>query len=358
MSYTVPTLQESLERARNALRSELPGTDPNVWPNTNYVFAKVWGGLVWELYKFIEWVKRQRFAHSADGDQLDEHGAEYGLTRNPATPAVGTVDIVGTGSHVIAAGTKLERIDGAVFSTLAELTLNSNGSGSVTVQADATGPDSNTVAGTVLTPQEDDADIITVTVDTDGLGAGANTEDDESFRGRILLRKRYPPHGGAIHDYLFWGLSISGVTKVWAESNAYGPGTVGVWFMAHDNGTSNGIPSASLVTSVSDYIESVKPATARVTTLAPTAEAVDIEINLPSDLGPEYATLIDNELTDLFRRAVHVSTPNKPFTLQPNLIWQAVARATGDSRHKVQLPAADITAPTSSIFTKGNVCYV
>lgn len=357
MSFTTPTLSEAVKQARANLRAELPGTDANVWPNTNYVYAKVWGGLQFELFQYLSWISRQRFATTADADMLDEHGAQFGLARNPATYANGEVNITGTAGYTISEGTILETADGIQFETLRAVTLDAGGSGTVDVQAIVTGPSSNVIATTSLTPAETDASITSVAVDDIGLGGGANIEADESYRARILLRLRYPPHGGAAHDYVFWSLKITGVTRVWVDPLAYGPGTVGVWFMADDT-TANGIPNATMVGDVATYIESQKPVTARVTVAAPVAGTTDIKISGLGVISTDRKTLIENELKDLFRRAVQVSTPSTPFTLNKNLIWQAVARAMGSSSHTVSIPVEDVTYATGIIPVLGDICYL
>lgn len=355
MTFTVPTLQEALENARARMRAELPGTDAAVWPNTNYVYSKVWAGMQWELYQYLSWISRQKFATTADGDQLDAHGAQFNLSRNAAQSASGTVSLTGTASYSVPSGTLLERSDGVQFEIVSDTVFNASGSATATVRAVEVGTDGNTVGSASLTTVED-ANITAATVGTDGLGGGAEIEDDESYRARILLRMRYPPHGGAAHDYVFWALSISGVTRVWVDSNPYGPGTVGVWFMT-DNSTTDGIPSATSVSEVTAYIESQRPVTANVSVAAPTAATIDVTINGIGVPSLDTQALIENELKDVFRRAVQVSMPNSLFTLRANLLWQAIARATGDSTHTVRIPASDISITAGYVPVLGDVCY-
>lgn len=357
MGFQTPTLQQAIDATRANMRAELPGTDANVWPNTNYVYAKILGGLKWELYQYIQWVSRQKFVTTADADQLDQHGSQFGLARNPATYAGGAVNITGTPAHTIGANTLMQTADGVVFRTLSAVTLDAGGAGEVEVEADLTGPQSNVAANTQLTLISADADVAGITVDEIGLGGGANAEGDESYRARILLRLRYPPHGGAAHDYVFWALKITGVTRVWVDATAYGPGTVAVWFMADDT-FANGVPDATMVNSVAAYIESQRPVTARVTVAAPIAAATDITVKGVGTPSQEQQDQIAAELKDLFRRAVQVSTVSAPYTLSRNLLWQAVARATGSSAHTIQLPVADTLLPAGYIPTLGKICLL
>lgn len=358
MPFNVPTLEQAVQRARARLRAEMPGTDAAIFPNTEYVEAKVRGGDAWELYQFLAWISRQRFATTADGDMLDAHAGQYGLTRNAATQAHGKVAIHGTPGHFVATGALVERSDGVAFATLDDLVLSSSGSGVVAVQAVATGPGSNTVGGAELEPDVGGSDITRIVVEPDGIGGGADIEDDESFRARLLLRLRYPPHGGAAHDYVFWALSISGISRVWVDPLAYGPGTVGVWVMAEGNGTAHGLPSPTNVQDVQDYIDSVKPVTARAIVQAPIPAVIDVRVQGVSGVTPALDQAVRTELADVFRRQVQVSMPGAPFALRANLLWQAVARATRDSAHTIGLPAGDLAMPPGYIPVLGTVCYV
>lgn len=357
MPFTIPTLEQALARARERMRAELPGTDAAIWPNTNYVYSKVWAGEAWELYHYLSWISRQRFATTADGDMLDAHGAQFNLARKSAAPARGYADITGTALTTILEGTQFARSDGALFELKITITLDSNGDGRMLLEAVDDGAAGNTVGGTELTPVVDNANIATVAVDEDGLGGGAATENDDSYRARILHRMRYPPHGGAAHDYVFWSLEIAGVTRVWVDPLAWGPGTVGVWFMADDNGSAYGLPSVSLVADVDAYIQTQRPVTARVVVAAPQPAEIDVFIAGLGTPSQDTQTRIEGELKDVFRRSVQVSMPNAPFVLRNNVLWQAVARATGDSVHNITTPQGDVSLGPGVIPVLRSICY-
>lgn len=358
MAFAIPTLQETLQRARDRMRAELPGTDASVWPNVNAVLAKVMAGEVWELYKFVEWVAKQRFATTADGDGLDAHARVYGLTRNPASAATGTVTIYGTALTPIAAGTIIERSDGVEFSVDVSLTIGVSGAVTAAVTAVVTGTASNTLGGAPLTLQSASLAVSSLIVTAPGIGGGADSESDESLRARVLLRLRYPPHGGAAHDYVFWALAISGISRVWVDPLAYGPGTVGVWIMADDNGTPDGLPSAIDVANVQAYADANKPVTARCLVRAPHAAPVAITIAGITSPSSTLQLAITAELRDVFRRQVQVAMPRTPFTFRVHLLWQAIARATQDSAHTVTIPASDLVIPAGYIPTLGSICYI
>lgn len=358
MSYPVPTLAEAVQRARERNRAELPGTDAAIWPNTQAVAAKVLGGEAFELYGFLQWIARQKFATSADGDMLDAIGEQYGVGRRPATYAAGHLTVTGTPLYTLTQGQRLARADDLEYIVDADTAIGPSGQASVPVTAAATGPDYNLEAAAALTLTRTTDEVTAIVTDANGIGGGFDTEDHESYRARILFRLRYPPHGGAVHDYVAWALSIPGVTRVWVDALAYGPGTVGVWFVCDNNGSAYGIPRGTDVEAVQDFINAVKPVTARVLVRAP--EPAPIAVRLSGITNPTTALQgrIKVELLDVLRRDGQCSMPNAPFTLRPNLLWQAVARATGDAVHAVDVPALPVLMPVGYLPVLGAICYV
>ena len=357
MTYTVPSLDSVWTQARNRMRAEMPGTDASIFPSTNYVISKTMAGEVWELYQFLDWIRRQRFATTADGDQLDAFGSVYSLTRNAATAAVGNIVISATPLTTITKGSVYQRSDGISFVTTEDAVVGPSGSQPVTVVCSTIGAIGNTLDGVLLTPIIANSAVVSVVTGPSGIGAGAEVEGDASYRARLLARIRNPPQGGAASDYVEWALSIPGITRVWVDPTVYGPGTVGVWIMSDGAGT-NGIPNATLISDVIAYISAKRPVTARVFVLAPKPASIDIAIDgiLPLATTAMQAAILA-EITDVFRRVVQVSTPHAPYTFPANLIWQAVARATGQSSHTLRLPVAETAIPVGFVPTLGNIYY-
>lgn len=354
MSWSVPTLEKLLDQAIRRHRAELPGTDAYLWPNTEHVFLKTVAGLVHLNFEYLDWIKRQRFAHEADGDELPAHGKAWNIARNPASAAHGSIIITGTPGTTVGAGTIVQRSDAVQFATAAAVVIPAGGATDVAVTAVVAGAAGNTDALTILTLAAPIAGVDEITVDSVGLGGGADIEDLEAYRSRILFRQWNEPMGGNEADYVRWAFDVSGVTRVWAEALAFGPGTVGVWFMT-DGSTANGIPGPVAVADVLAHLQSRRPSTARLVVKAPLEAKLDINIQgiRPTDAMQDK---ISAEIDDVFRRRVAPSTPLAPFTFTSAAIWQAVARVTGDVTHRVALPA-DVTLPTGYIPVKGTICY-
>ncbi|WP_296201452.1 baseplate J/gp47 family protein [uncultured Hyphomicrobium sp.] len=357
MSYTIPTLEGLVRQGQQRHRAELPGTDAFLWPNTEHVFLKAVAGLVHLNFQYLEWIKRQRFATEADGDELDNHGKPYGMTRNAATAAHGEVILTGTVGATLPSGTKVSRSDGSLFSLRDTVTIRADGTATAYIIADVPGAEGNTTTFAELAMTEATGNITNAEVGPGGIGGGSDVEDDESFRARLLFRLRNPPRGGAAHDYVAWALAISGVTRVWVDPMAYGPGTVGVWFMT-DGATESGIPNAVAVGDVRAYIEAHRPVTARPIINAPLPAPLDVCIaglGTPSEAVRE---MIETEIKDVFRRRVEVSLPSAPYTCSTNLFWQAVARVTGSSTHRITKPSADVKLLPGYVPVLGSICYI
>jgi uncharacterized phage protein gp47/JayE len=209
-------------------------------------------------------------------------------------------------------------------------------------------------------------------VDGNGLTLGADLEDIESFRARILFRKRNPPHGGAPADYVMWAGEVAGVSfyldrpTVFVERQWQGPGTIRVFPLMYDL-YANGIPQSGDITRVQDFIETVAPAGAAVTVAAPSPISVDVTIAGLSPNTTDVQNAILAELQDAFVRNTRPAGSDSafgsmpylasPFSFSRSWIWQAVANATGEDRAIVTSPSVDIALASGQMAVLGNVTF-
>ena len=351
MDFAIPSLSDLVRRTREAFRSNLPATDPFLWPNSVYVSAKVIGERVWEAFHRLDYVKRQAFVLTATGESLRLHAQGFGVTpfsEEFATGEVGGVGaVVGT---VIPDSTQFIRSDGETFTSVGDVTVSGNGTFTTRVVADTSGVIGNTEAGARLTLGTAIIGAPTfVEVSTDNpIEGGQAEEGDESLRERLLQRLQNPPHAGTLTDYIRWGLEFPGVTRVFASRGAFGSCTVGVWFMMDDT-RPEGIPTDADVEAFRAHILERAPATAAPFTLAPVPTAFLIKI---VGLNPIDANVIANiraELRDLFDERASVSTPSDPFVFRRSWIWQAISNSTGENYHTVELPAEDVVIPAGMV---------
>lgn len=372
--FSLPTLTDLMERARQSFRSNLAGSDAWVWPNNIYASAKVIAGMTYEIFGFASYISRQKFAITApDIESLRLHGEEFGIPQNPATPAIGQVAIASSGVLTVAAGALFRRTDGVEFVAASGGALLSAGTLTLPVSAIADGKASNTIAGTPLQIVSGVTGNATAGVSGGGIVLGADLEDIESYRARILFRKRNPPHGGSAADYVAWAGEVSGVSfyadrpAVYVNRTWAGPGTVRVLPLMFDL-YENGIPQGQDIERVRQHIETLRPAGAIVTVSAPVAVPVDITI---SGLAPNTTAVreaVKAELRETFRRISRVAGTDieianmpylaTPFAFSRSWIWQAVANASGEDRHSLTSPSADIALTPGQIATLGTITFI
>jgi uncharacterized phage protein gp47/JayE len=375
--FNLPTISDLAQKARSAFRASLKGSDAWVWPNNVYASAKVIAGMVFEAFGFLGYIQKQMFAFSApDIESLTNHGTEFGIPQNPAAPAQGNVVYTVTDNITVNTNAVLQRSDGVQFIVTAGGTLATSGTLTIPVIASVNGKagncDPNTSLAIMSGVTTTSSTPPTCAVDGNGLTLGSDVEDIESYRARILFRKRNPPHGGNAADYVMWAGQVAGVSfyldrpTVYVERLWQGPGTVRVFPLMFDL-YANGIPQAADVQRVQDYIETVRPSGAKVTVAAAIAVPVNIII---TGLSPNTAAVQDAivaELTDMFRRlsrvaGVDVQLGSMPYLAYPtsfsrSWIWQAIANATGEERHVVASPTADIVLLPGQMATLGSVTF-
>lgn len=375
--FAFPTLKDLMQRTRQSFRANLKGSDAWVWPNNVYASAKVIAGAAFEVFGFAAYIEKQIFAHTApDLESLTEHGIEYGIPQNPAAPANGTVIFTVTDNVTVVTNAILQRADGVQFIVTAGGVLPTSGTLALPVIAAVDGAAGNTADGTSLAivsgVTTSSTTAPTCAVDGNGLALGADVEDIESYRARILFRKRNPPHGGSAADYVLWAGQVSGVSffldrpTVYVERLWQGPGTVRVFPLMYDL-YPDGIPLAGDVTRVQNYIETVRPAGARVTVAAPIAVPVNVTISGLQPNTTDVQGAVVAELQDTFIRlsrvaGIDTNFGNMPYLAYPtsfslSWIWQAVANATGEQRHKIVAPAADIALFPGQMATLGTVTF-
>ena len=103
--FAIPSLHDLLGRARQAIRTYLPGSDAWLWPNNIYASAKVIAGMAFEVFGFASYVSKMIFVStSPDIETLRLRGTEYGLPQLPAAPASGNITLTADGAITVADG--------------------------------------------------------------------------------------------------------------------------------------------------------------------------------------------------------------------------------------------------------------
>lgn len=378
MAFKIDSLADLVGRARSAFRAYIPGSDAWLWPNNLYAAAKVIGGMVYEVFAFADYIAKQKFAGTADSENLELHAQEFGMSRREAKPAGGIVTITCTGAVTVAPAAVFERADGVQYIAQASAARASAGSLDVAVIAATDGANVNANAGEPLAIVSGVADTVggsTAAVGGNGIVGGTDVEPDGeqwttdlgTLRGRVLFRKRNPPHGGSPADYVQWASDVDGVTRVFVERRYNGVGTVRVFVLMDDLYPANGIPSAGDIARVQAHIDTLAPADAIVTVAAPAALPVNVTI---TGLTPDTTATRDAvqaELASAFRRLSRVSGSDAKIDSLPYLaypasfsrawIWEAVGNASGVISDAVTVPSADTALAAGQMPTLGTVTF-
>lgn len=348
MPFSRPTLPELINRIRNGIFSRL--SFDQLRRSDAEVYGKELAGASHELHGHLQFIAQNVIYDTATDEYLERWASLYlEVPRIPAAAAHGNVTFTGASGTVIPAGTELINLAGVEYSTDVDVTLAS-GTGTVAVTAIEGSAASNALAGDVLSLLLPVTGVnSTATVAVGGLVSGADIEDIEKLRGRLLSRLRQKPHGGASFDYETWALEVPGVTRAWVSLQELGAGTVSVRFV-RDNDVSI-IPDAGEVTDVFNYIYARKPVTAELFVLAPVA----VPLNFNIAVNPNSAAVkaaVQAELQDLIQREA------KPGgTILLSHIREAISIAAGEDNYVMSSPNADVTNTTGNISIFGIITW-
>lgn len=367
MAFSTPSLLDVWTRLRNSMRAFLPGTDAWIEPNNLSIAGRSFTLAIGSVYERVVYLYAQLYASTADGDHLEyRHAFEYGLTRKQPSAAQGIISFTQSSAPfvTIPANYKFTRGDGYVFASLAPAVPDGTGVCTVEVRAEATGAMTNTLPATPLAIAAD-VDYPTMPaqaiVGAQGLGGGADVEDDEDLRARVLQRKRNPAHGGAESDYERWALEVPGVTRVFVApfkvTDANQVSTPLSIFPIFDDTRVNGVPTPADLLAVATHIDALRPVTARVYLVAATPVVVPIRIGgLKPDTSAMRAAIAAN-LAAMFAERVPVVTAENAFTLPVSWIDEAIARAEGYQRHRLVTPADDVSFLGGQLPILGAISY-
>ncbi len=241
------------------------GTDSDFGVRANAVAASIEG-----LYEHQKWITRQLFPDTADTDYIERHASLRDITRKAAGYASGSVRFNGEVGSEVPLGTEMKISTGVAYVTTAADVIGAGGTVDIAAQAVVAGSGGNRAADTRLTlssaPEgvQSRATIVTMT-------GGTNAELDDELVARVLFDMRFPPMGGAEHDYYKWAMEVVGVTDAYIFTQRRVVNGVDVVIE-----TTGGLPSAQLIADVAAYIDAQRPPCVDLLVMGPTLVTVDI----------------------------------------------------------------------------------
>jgi uncharacterized phage protein gp47/JayE len=361
MAWQIRSLSDGSAAIRGAFRRWLTGTDTSLKNNFVTIVVKVLASLSYEFELRMALLSKQLLLSTAtDLAWVKLHCAEVGIYQRLATVASGSVTGTGTPLTTYPAGIRF--ISSSVtYVSLLPATADAAGALVLSVQSQTKGAAANRESGGTLALADAglyDGLGTEFTVGSAGLGGGADNETLDSLKERGLQRKRNPPSGGTLTDYERIVMSVSGVLKAWAFRVPNSPGGIVVHFLF--DGRTNFIPLPSDVEAVQAVIDAKR--LIRVddsVATAPNARVVDVEINGLSNDTAEIRASIASAISAMYLAKCRPGINGNTFTISRSWYSEAISTVTGEVRHTLVQPAADIVLtggefPVNGVFTYGS----
>ena len=247
---------------------------------------------VYALYVQADWVTRQAFPQTAEGEYLDYHAQLRSLERKPALPAQGTVRFtageaaqsdrsIPQGTVCMTAGLVRFATTQAAVLPAGELTVD------VPVQALEPGTAGNVSAQTVVSMAVAPMGIASCT-NPQAFAGGADGEGDEELRARILDTFRRLPNGANAAFYEQGALSFDQVAAAAVIPKPRGVGSVDVIVS-----TLAGTPGEELLEQLQDYFEQRREIAVDVQVKAPTPVTVNVAVQVKAKGGWDKTQVLD-----------------------------------------------------------------
>lgn len=258
------------------------------------VAAQVYG-----LYAQAQWLSRQCFPQTAQGQWLDRHAALRGLERRGAVRAEGylrfSVDAPTGTDLAVPAGTVCATAGLVRFETVKEALLKA---GDTFVEAPAQavepGKEGNVPGGSILVMTAPPVGVGRC-VNTLAFSGGADAEEDEGLRARVMETYRRMPNGANAAFYEQGALSFDQVAACTVLPRNRGTGTVDVVVAAQ-----GGLPGAELLEKLRVYFEQRREIAVQVEVKAPTVKVVDVAAQVRAKPGAE-AEQVKKEVENALR---------------------------------------------------------
>ena len=239
---------------------------------------------VYSLYIQADWVIRQAFPQTAEGEYLDRHAQLRGVERKPAVAAEGSVRF--TAGE--AAGTAREIPRGTVCMTAGLVRFETTRTGvleagkltvEVPVRALEPGAAGNISAGAIVSMAV--APIgISACINPKGFAGGADGERDDALRMRVLDTFQRLPNGANTAFYQQGALSFDQVAAAAVIPRPRGVGSVDIV-----PATLAGLPGAELLEELKEYFDERREIAVDLRVRAPETEVVNITVRVEPEAG-------------------------------------------------------------------------
>ncbi len=244
------------------------------------------------LYIQADWVVRQAFPQSAEGEYLDAHARLRGLERKQPVAARGTVrftagEAAGT-PRSIPKGTVCMTAGLVRFETEEEGVLEAGAlTADVPVRALEAGAAGNISAGAIVSMAVAPMGIAAC-ANPQPFAGGADGEGDEALRERVLDTFKRLPNGANAAFYEQEALSFDQVAAAAVVSRPRGVGSVDIV-----PATLAGVPDEALLDTLLDYFEERREIAVDLEVRAPETVTVNIQVQVEPEEGRNKEEVLD-----------------------------------------------------------------
>lgn len=355
--FSLPSLDSLSQGLRQVVPTVIKGARADFWPNNLVIIVKVVALSVYEAMLRARWIYRQIFVSSCTGAHLDVHGAELGLPRANAGAADGMVTFTPSTAVTVTTGTQFVSDAGVFYVADAEASGSSGVPFGVSLTALEPGLAGNAPAGMLVRPVSVLSGLESPGEFLAGASHGTDIETDEAYRARILERLRSRPRGGNADDYLLWvketGVYDAAAIRGWLPS----AGRVTIYPLKPGSAAER-IPTEQELLVLAEHVEARRPLCAEVILAQATVHAIDITISGLANDNPTVRQEITAELADMFDERAAVALPGESATFSRSWIAEAISRATGEERHVLVSPAADVALSAGDLPVLGTIGYL
>ena len=306
---------------------------------------------VYALYAQADWVTRQAFPQTAEGEYLDRHAQLRGLERKQAVQAQGVVRfsagetsdydrMIPQGTVCMTAG--LIRFVTTQPAKLLTGTLFVD----VPVQAVEAGAAGNVAAGAILSMAVAPTGIASCTNPQPCTGGG-DQEGDEELRQRVLESFKRLPNGANAAYYEQQAMSFDQVAAAQVIPRPRGTGTVDVIVA-----TLAGTPGEELLGELTAYFQARREIAVEVQVKEPETQTVDVAVQIAVEDGWDVETVsaqvkqtLENWFTGrlLGRSVLRAEMGNLVYSCE------------GVANYSIASPAADVAARTGVLPVLGSL---
>lgn len=298
-----------------------------------------------------DWVKRQCFPQSAQGEYLDHHAQVRGLVRKQAACAEGVVRFYAQASSELArtipAGTVCMTAGLVRFETLEEGALAAGEMwADVPVRAMAAGSAGNVGPGAISEMAVAPVGIAYCT-NLAPCAGGADEEDDESLRQRVLESFRTLPNGANAAYYRQLALSEEDVAGCAVVPRPRGVGSVDVVVASR-----GGLPGEDLLARLQAEMELRREIAVDVLVRAPETVNVDVSVQVAVAEGADQ-TAVQAEVEQALRNYFTGARLGESVLLAK--LGSLIFGCRGVANYTITAPAADVEVAADVLPVLGSL---